>query len=403
MRPTAVVARLWRSSVWAALLAAPAGAQFVNRAVWLGDERDPFRRDYRQDEEYFLDRSAVVDRPPWWPREAFGDRIEVAAGSVSSRELTVEAAADVGVELGRGLTGRFHYLQSEHQSTRFERFVFGLDAGPLFAQIEGTVEKSRADLSLGVALSDGERSTHRLGVTFVDFPQGKSDELTYERRPIGLGLAGSLGSARGFELAYELGVQLPFDERRLDAGELLSLRRTILGVEARAPLGERDRLFLGLEGEWTAKALEVASGAPLEDADVSLARLRGEWWRRGAHGREFALGAWFLGLDEDYGAPPDPDAAGATRRREWMLSTRVRLPLNAGWSLEPYVVGGHVELETAGTQQALDGDDFRGFQGRCGAPLGFDLSDHARLRIDLSLQLDEPAFGGAAVQFAASF
>lgn len=86
-----------------------------------------------------------------------------------------------------------------------------------------------------------------------------------------------------------------------------------------------------------------------------------------------------------------------------MLSTRARLPLNAGWSLEPYVVGGHVELETAGVQQALDGGDFRGFQGRCGAPLGFDLSDHARLRIDLSLQLDELAFGGAAVQFAARF
>lgn len=403
MRSAAVVSRLSRTLGCAALLAAPAGAQFVNRAVWLGDERESFRRDYRQDEEYFLDRAAVVDRAPWWAREAFGDRIEVAAGSVSSRELTVEAAADVGVELGRGVTGRFHYLQSEHQSARFERFEFGLDAGPLFAQIEGTAEKSRADLSLGVALSDGERSTHRLGVTFVDFPQGKSDEFTYERRPIGLGLAGAHGDAGGFELAYELGVQLPFEERQLDTDELLSLHRTILGVEARAPLGERDRLTLGLEGEWTAKALASDSGAALEDADVALTRLRGEWWRRGAHGREFALGAWYLTLDEDYGAPGDPDAAGSTRRREWMLSTRARLPLSGAWSLEPYVVGGRVELETSGTQQALDGDDFMGFQGRCGAPLRFDFADAARLRVDLSMQLDEFAFGGAAVQFAASF
>jgi hypothetical protein len=386
-------------------LAGTAQAQFVNRALWLGDEREGFRRDYRQDAEYFLDRAAVVDRAPWFSAagEPFGDRIDVAAGSVSSRELTVEAAADVGVELGRGATGRFHYLQSEHQSARFERFVFGLDAGPVFAQVEGTAEKSRADLTLGVALSDGERSTHRIGLTFVDFPQGKSDDFDYERQPLGLGLAGHFGDPQRLELGYELGVQLPFEERDLATNELLSLQRTIGRLELRAPLGERDRLILGVEGELTDKSLDADSGAALEDADVGLARLRGEWWRRGAHGREYALGAWYLGLDEEYGGPGDPDAAGSTQRREWMLSTRARFPLNAAWSLEPYVVGGHVELETQGTQQALDGEDFSGFQGRCGVPLCFDVSDSALLRVDFSMQLDEFAFGGAAVQFAVSF
>src|SRR5687768_1931685 len=150
--------RLLLGIAWMTALASAADAQFINRAVWLGDEREPFRRDYEQDAEYFLDRAAYVDAPPWWSAagfEPFTNRIAVSAGSVSSSELTLEAAADVGVELGRGFTARVDYLQSEHQTTQFERIALGLDlalsdGSALFMQVEGTPEKSRADLSLGL-------------------------------------------------------------------------------------------------------------------------------------------------------------------------------------------------------------------------------------------------------------
>ena len=108
-------------------------------------------------------------------------------------------------------------------------------------------------------------------------------------------------------------------------------------------------------------------------------------------------------LDEDYGSEDDPGEAGRTRREELMLLARARLPIGGAWSLEPYVLGGRVDLQTDGTQEELDGGDFLGFQGKCGAPLRFDFSEFAWLRIDLSMQLDEFAFGGGAVQLVASF
>jgi hypothetical protein len=395
-----------------ALLAGSADAQFINRALWLGDDREGFRRDYRQDEEYFMDRAAYVDPLPWrsaGQREVFGNRLSAVAGSVSSDELTVEALADVGVELGQGFTGRFHYLQSEHQSARFERFAVGLDASiseslALFAQLEGTADKSRADLALGLALAQSELSAHRLSLTLVDFPQGKSDEFEYDRQPYGLGLAGRFASESDHELSYELGFQTPFEQRDLATDDVLEMHRAIGLVEARAALSERDRLIVGLEGELTDKSLEPGDGATAaESADVVLGRLRAEWWRSGASGRQYSLGASYLHLNEEYGQGGDPDETGSTERRELMLATRAHFPLGGAWSLEPYVLGGRVDLETQGVQAALDGDDFLGFQGKCGAPLRFDFSEFAFLRIDLSLQLDEFAFGGGAVQFVASF
>lgn len=86
-----------------------------------------------------------------------------------------------------------------------------------------------------------------------------------------------------------------------------------------------------------------------------------------------------------------------------MLLARALLPLGSRWGVEPYALAGRVDLSTEGTQSALDGEDFLGFQGRCGAPVRYPFSAFASRRLDLSMQLDEFAFGGAAVQLAASF
>lgn len=399
-----------RSLALLALLAAPARAQFLNRAVWLGDEREPFRRDYVQDVEYFVNRWAIVDAPPWWDRGTpFGDRIAVASGSVNSRELTTEAAADLAYELGRGFHARLDYLQSEHQTTRFERLAFGLERGlgergTLFAQIEGTTDKSRADLSLGVQLDAGERGRHRLGLTLVDFAAGQSASLDYAERPYGLLAAGQVLAGDDLRVAYELGLQLPFEQRDALEGTSLELWRAIGSVEAVARLSERDSLRVGLGGERTSKSRAPLEGAAVEheDGNIELARVEAEWWRSGAGGREYALGAWFLALDEAYVPSSAPALTQATRRREVMLTARTRLPLDAAWSFEPYAVGGRVDLDRVDPALADGAQRELGFQGRCGVPLRYDFSERAWLRLDLSMQLDQLAFGGAAVQLVAS-
>ncbi|HVS18562.1 MAG TPA: hypothetical protein VMT18_08175 [Planctomycetota bacterium] len=393
-----------------ALLSAPAQAQFLNRALWLGDEREPFRRDYAQDVEYFVDRYGIVDAPPWWSSGSpLADRIAIAAGSVTSRELTVETAAALSHDLGSGFRARLDYLQSEHQTTRFERLAFGLERHigervALFAQIEGTADKSRADLSLGVQLAAGEHSLHRLGLTVVDFAAGQSETFDYAERPYGLLAAGQVGAADSLRFAYELGLQLPFEERDELDGTALELWRAIGRVEASVPLTERDALVLGLSGERTSKSIAPFAGGTVtaEDGGIELARVTAEWWRRGAQGREYALGAWFLALDEGYTPTSAPDLAEDTRRRELMLTARARLPIEGAWSVEPYAVGGRVDLDRVdpglpdGAQREL------GFQGRAGVPLRYDFSGRAWLRIDFSMQLDQVAFGGAAVQLVAS-
>ena len=300
-------------------------------------------------------------------------------------------------------------LQSEHQTTRFQRIGFGLEAGlgdgaAAFAQVEGTADKSRADLSLGVQLGSGPGSAHRLSLTLVDFASAKSDSFDYVQRPYGLLAAGYVGASEGPRLAYELGLQLPFEEQDAAAGTQLELWRAIGHLEASAPLSARDRLTIGLGGERTSKSLAPFAGGTVaaEDGEVELGRVSAEWWRRGAAGREYALGAWFLALDEDYVPTADPAAAQDTRRREAMLTARARLPLSGPWSVEPYAVGGRVDLERV--DPALPGGAQRdlGFQGRCGVPLRWDLSGFAWLRVDLSMQLDQLAFGGAALQLVAN-
>ena len=208
---------LLHAALCLALFATPAGAQFINRATWLGDEDEPFVRDYAQDEEYFMDRFSYVDAPPWWfgeDRDPFRNRLFVAGGSVSSKRLTLEAIGNLGIELGRGFTGRLNYLQSENQATQFERVALGIDkdvsdATSVFVQLEGTPDKSRADISFGLELFRTDHSAHRVAVTLVDFSQGKSDEFEYEQAPFGLLFAGYGGDPEGFDLVYELGLQLP--------------------------------------------------------------------------------------------------------------------------------------------------------------------------------------------------
>jgi hypothetical protein len=71
-----------------------AAAQYLNRALWLGDELESVRRDYPQGADYFIDRASYVDAPPWWSRRSTPSRAIVRRRrSVSSDRLTSRRSA----------------------------------------------------------------------------------------------------------------------------------------------------------------------------------------------------------------------------------------------------------------------------------------------------------------------
>lgn len=403
LRPAVVLAAL------GALLPARAAAQYLNRATWLGREVEGLRRDFDQGPEYYLDRTAYCDLPAWVvgrDLDPFGDRLVATGGSVSTSRLTVETVANFGVPLDADDTvARLHYLQSEHQTAQYQRTALGLErrlseAAAAFFQLEGTPDKSRSDLSLGMQLGRGADGGHRLTVTAVDFASRKSDDFDHPQQPVALLLSGFADDPEGFGLAYELGVQLPMTERWLDTGETFELDRTIGALLLRWRLGPADSLLLRGEGELTHKELsDAASGGLLERGYAELQRLRFEWWREAGCGRHLALGGTWLHLRTDAVRPADPGADLAERRTEAMLSGTARVPLDDHWALEPYVLAGLVRYDRRGAA----GQRFDGFQGRLGMPVCYVFSQRASLRVDVALQLDEAAFAGGGVQFAATF
>ena len=51
-------------SLLALLSSMPLPGQFLNRAIYLGDQRQGMRRDYSRNVEYFLDRFSYVELTP---------------------------------------------------------------------------------------------------------------------------------------------------------------------------------------------------------------------------------------------------------------------------------------------------------------------------------------------------
>jgi hypothetical protein len=409
-REEAMIEAPIRLSLAAATLAAAAPAQYLNRALWLGSDEESVRRDYRQGPEYFLDRTSYVDLGPWHRSslDPFGGRLSFAAGSVSSSRLTVEAVGNLAVDLGAGFAARLAYLQSENQTTQYERVGFGLEHAihddlTLFLLLEGGPDKSRSDFSFGAQLFRGEAGAHRVTFTAVDAAWRKGDDFVYDQAPYGLMFSGFVGRPGDLELGYEIGLQLPFVERDEASSDTLRMRRAIGSLEARLPIGLRDRLILGLDGERTAKELRTAdpTGAAREDLDTGLGRVRLEWWRSFEDGAELALGSSLLRLRNDGVRPNAPAEDLDEDRSEWMLFARGRLALGGAWSMEPYLIGGLVRYEER--VGGIAGTSADGFEGKWGLPVAFAFSERAWIRFDLSFQLDELAFGGGGVQFQARF
>lgn len=414
--------RRFALSILTAALAAPAGAQFVNRAVFLGLDSEGLRRNYEQNASYFMDRDSYVRLPPWAlaTLDPFVPGVRYRFGSVSGREFTVEGRGrfelplgdgdDRGESTGRGDRWRFTYdvLQSETQDTRFLRNALGfehdLDASTaLVAQGEVFAEKPQIDVSFGAHLWRGDRSGVRVLFTAVDAPNDKSDTSEYLSDPYGWMASGYFATQdRGSEVSFELAGQLPLRVREPVSGSELELHRHLGTIRARHSLGGRQWLDLQLEGEWTEKDFSAAAIGPVEAFERRGYRLATEWWTDfGGDGIAAAYGVSFLSLDAEGRQRVDPAAGYALDRREVFATARGLIPLAEHWSLEPFLQAGHVRFREAfGNASRRSEDEFR---GKLSANVRYRFSDRAFLTFIVSAELHEPGFGGGGAQFVARF
>ena len=370
------------------LLALPAQAQFLNRAVWLGSEEEGIRRDFEQGTEYFLDRMSYVHAAPWWERglSRFGNEAQVRFGSVTGSEFSVESHLDHRVALGEGLSFGYHVLQGETRDTRFLRNAIGLeyelgDDTALFAQGTLLADKENIDVSVGAWLSRRENSQLRVMLTLVDAPSDKGRSFEYLDAPYGLQIAGAFGDPDSHRLAFDLGAQLPFTLRDNASNDRFELERYIGRLAGQIRLGTDDWLYGSLESEYTDKSLRpLAANAPtLEHFDRQFHQVRVEWWRDGRL-------PWSAGVVHTYHAedgvrPNDPTNNLRTQRREWMATLRVRLRIDDKLSFEPQVLAGHVRDFFRDGTQARDISDF---EGKISWNTRWDFSPNATLALIVS-------------------
>lgn len=398
------------AGIWGLLAAAPLPAQFVNRAAWLGIEREGIRRDFTQGAEYHLDRFSYVVLPPWWDPDLdpWANGIEYRFGSVTARDFTVEGGLDHTVDLGPGYRFRYHLLQGEHNDARFLRNAVALehDLSPqvaLFAQGEILAQKSDIDASFGAWLHRSPGFTLRAMVTAVDLAADKDDRVRHEVDPWAVQIAGTIGRPGGHRIFFDLAGQLPLRLRDETAAATFGMERWLGRAEARWCLGEHDWLVSAAELEWTAKELRPdAPGSPLqEDFSRDYQQVRIEWWRA-VQPWTWSAGLVFTHQEEDGRRPFDPALDLAILRHEWMAVGRVQVPLAEQWDLEPQVFAAHVRLD----DQRGEGEPTArvdSFEGKVSWNLRHRFANGAALAFVVALQLDEPKFGGGGAQFMARF
>jgi hypothetical protein len=216
--------------------------------------------------------------------------------------------------------------------------------------------------------------------------------------------SGFLGDPERVQIAYELGAQLPFEQRQVSNDDTFRMQRIIGELELRWRFAPSEALVLSLGGEDTAKQQRppIRRRREREDYDDELGSLRAEWWHSAEGGREYTLGASWLHASTDGLRPNAPAENLIVRRDELMLIARGSFPLSESWRIEPYLIGGEIDYEQHDGLTGLDSDS-DGFQGKFGLPILHRFSDFAWLRIDLSFELDQFAFGGGGVQLSALF
>ena len=406
-RSACVLIRLAVLAALNVLLATCVSAQFLNRALWLGADEEGVRRNFRQGQEYYMDRASYVVAPPWWDPglQRFGNEVQMRIGSVTSSEFTLENHLNHAIALGDNFTFRYHYLQSENRDTRFLRNAVGLeyavsDATALFVQGTPFADKSLIDISVGAWLWRSDEQALRVMLTQVDAPSDKSNAFAYERAPLGVHVAGMFGQRDSYRIAFELGAQLPFESRRLDDGDRFEMQRYIGSIDAHLRLSSRDWLVTSLESEYTDKQRNPSPlSSPLrEDFDREFLQARVEWWRDDA--TPWSIGLMHTRLREHGQRPSDPANNLRTDRSEWMAIARTQLRVDDKLSFEPQLLAGNVRSLF---RDGIVDERLRGFEGKIAWNTRWDFSPQISLAIIVTAQLDELAFGGDGAQFVARF
>jgi hypothetical protein len=388
-------------------LAAPAAAQFVNRAVWLGSDDEFVRRDFAQGTEYFLDRFGYVVAPPWQDRGLvrFHDRADIRFGSTSGTQFTVEGRLDQRLDLGDGFAFRYHVLQGENRDARFLRNELALEVATsattaVFAQGSLFADKSLIDVSLGAWLLREGDDALRVMLTAVDWTADKSRLVEYVEAPYAAMVSGAFGDVAGHRVAFELGGQLPFEQRDRDDGDTFELQRWIGTAESHLRLAERDVLVAAVEAEWTEKQLTPAGLTdPRREAfDRAFVQWRAEWWRDVE--LPWSVGVLHTWHREDGRRPLDPATELRTRREEWFGIFRLRWQAGAKLAFEPQLFAGFVRDAFRDGVETRDEDRF---EGKINWNARWDFSPNVALTLIVGTQLDELAFGGGGAQFVARF
>lgn len=388
-------------------LPAPASAQFVNRATWLGSDEEEVRANFPRGTEYFLDRASYVITPPWWNRglERFHDQFRYAVGSTSRSQFTIEGQFDYAAELDDGFAFGFHFLQSENRDTRFVRNALELEYAlgeqtAVFVQTEMLADKSLIDASLGVWLLRHDDQAVRVMLTAVDLASEKSRDVEYTRDPYAAMVAAAFGDPDSHRLVLELGAQLPFTQQDLDTGDQFELQRYIGSAESHLRLFARDWLVAAIELERTEKHLQPpAPGDELtEDFERTFDQVRLEWWRD--VDTPWSVGVLHTYLREHGRRPFDPANDLRERRTEWLGIARASFACSDRLALEPQVLAGWLRDEFRDGTGARNDDKF---DGKLSLHVRWTFSAKALLAVVVSSDLDEFAFGGGGVQFAATF
>ena len=389
------------------LLTAPATAQYLNRAVWLGSDEESFRRDFKQGTEYFLDRFGYVVAAPWHDRELthYGNRADFRFGSTSGTQFTVEGRLDQRIDLGSGAAFRYHVLQGENRDARFLRNELAIeyeldDSTALFAQGSLFADKSVIDVSVGAWLFRRGDDALRVMLTAVDWTSEKSEDVEYTQAPWAVMVGGAFGDAGTHRLAFELSGQLPFEQRDRDLGDRLELQRWIGNVESRLRLDTHDVLVTAIESEWTDKNfLPLAATDPRREAfDRNFHQLRTEWFRDTE--TPWSIGALYTFHREDGRRDNDRAADLRTRREEWFGVLRTSWRASEKLSLEPNLFAGFVRDRF---RDGVEERDENRFEGKINWNARWQFSPAVSLTLIVGTQLDELAFGGGGAQFVARF
>jgi hypothetical protein len=395
----------WSFWVLALALAGPAAAYYR------GDETVP--RDFRIDDEYF------VDEEPLLPSLEKRDLIRTAprlywasAGSFTSSDLYNQHLLRVVYPVpGTPLRLRAEYAADRDFDGIYTRFLTGLAYAPgtrWAVEVFGQPNARKQYADLGAAL-DYAGDSARLRAEWI-FPQfwynNKNDEEgRHVRTPMALRLDGAVQLPRlPLELFARAFVDFPSETRSASDEYDFTYRSWKPVAGGIWTLDKTNRLWGEASFEQTRKIRAGFEPSDPEDFQTrrNAADARIEWSHAPSTGARHRTGFRWVRLDETNPHPNAPLRMPDVDHATHLLYHSRDIPLAGPWALRTGLYAAHVHHRE--TYPADPAENRRGgrFQGKI--PLGLEHRGptHGFLA-GLSMQIDQPAFGGGYIQLHVLF